>query len=214
MASATSLRSRRSAAQLHALAGVEREIRANDHNGRRKYLLDFSRAFRAYESVLASEQLPELLQQADIILIGDYHALPASQRFAASLIEQAARDTERPVVLGLETVFSRDQHILDEWLRDEIMKRNCTSASGLTWTGATSGSPSLPSCAMLGSTRRRFMGWIACRARTCAKSGRVIATLPPRSPRYDSAILMPSSRSCLVNRTLLQTICRGSSMSD
>src|SRR5207248_1146431 len=26
----------------------------------------------------------------------------------------------REIVLGLETVFSRDQHILDEWMRDEI----------------------------------------------------------------------------------------------
>ncbi|HYL16085.1 MAG TPA: ChaN family lipoprotein [Terriglobales bacterium] len=120
MASTASLRSRRSAAQLHALAGVEREIRASDHNGRRKYLRDFSQAFRAYDSVLAPDQLPELLQQADIVLIGDYHALPGSQRFAASLIEEVARGTERPVVLGLETVFSRDQHILDEWLRNEI----------------------------------------------------------------------------------------------
>src|SRR5437870_11437271 len=68
MASTASLRSRRSAAQLHALAGVEREIRANDHNGRRKYLLDFSQAFRSYDSVLASEQLSELLQKSDIIL--------------------------------------------------------------------------------------------------------------------------------------------------
>jgi hypothetical protein len=120
MASTASLRSRRSAAQLHALAGVEREIRANDHNGRRKYLLDFSQAFRSYDSVLASEKLSELLQESDIVLIGDYHALPASQRFAASLIEQLAQAIERPVVLGLETVFSRDQHILDEWLQSEI----------------------------------------------------------------------------------------------
>jgi hypothetical protein len=120
MASTASLRSRRSAAQLHALAGVEREIRANDHNGRCKYLRDFSQAFRSYDSVLASDQLPDLLQQADIVLIGDYHALPGSQRFAASLIEQVARGAERPVVVGLETVFSRDQHILDEWLRGEI----------------------------------------------------------------------------------------------
>ena len=69
------LRSRRSAAQLHAIAGVEREIRATDHNGRRKYLLDFSEAFRSYESILPPGKLSELIQQADILLIGDYHAL-------------------------------------------------------------------------------------------------------------------------------------------
>jgi len=120
MASTASLRSRRSAAQLHALVGVEREIRANDHNNRRKYLRDFSEAFRAYDSVLDPSQLKEAIQAADVVLIGDYHALPASQAFAASLLAQRAQLADRPVVLGLETIFSRDQHILDEWLRREI----------------------------------------------------------------------------------------------
>jgi uncharacterized iron-regulated protein len=120
MASTASLRSRRSAAQLHALAGVERQIRANDHNGRRKYLRDFSEAFRSYESVLELDKLPQLLRQADLLLIGDYHALPSSQRFAASLVEQLGAVTDRPLVVGLETVFSRDQHILHEWLHREI----------------------------------------------------------------------------------------------
>ena len=119
MSSTASLRSRRSAAQLHALAGVEREIRANDHNGRRKYLQDYSQAFRNYESVLQRDELSELLNGADIVLVGDYHALPSSQRFAAGLIEQVAQ-AARPVVVGVETVFARDQHILDEWLRGEI----------------------------------------------------------------------------------------------
>ena len=57
MAPISSLRLRRSEAQLHALAGVEREIRVNDPNGRRKYLRDFSRAFRSYESVIDHDQL-------------------------------------------------------------------------------------------------------------------------------------------------------------
>src|SRR5215469_3425157 len=116
----SSLRVRRSAGQLHALASVEREIRANDHNGRRKYLRAFSEAFASYQSVLDFQEVPELVRGADIVLVGDYHALPASQRFAASLLEQRALVGDRPVVLGLETVFSRDQHILDEWWRREI----------------------------------------------------------------------------------------------
>ena len=120
MATTTSLRSRRSAAQLHALASVEREIRAQDHNGRRKYLRDFTQAFRSYESVLDRKQLNCLVHSSDILLIGDYHALPASQRFAAALLEERAQPGDRPVVLGVETIFSRDQHILDEWWRREI----------------------------------------------------------------------------------------------
>ena len=120
MASTTNLRSRRSAAELHALAEVEREIRAQDSHGRRKYLREFSNAFGSYDSLLDSQQIQNAVRAADIVLIGDYHALPAAQRYAASLIEQRALAGDRPVVLGVETIFVRDQHILDEWWRREI----------------------------------------------------------------------------------------------
>jgi uncharacterized iron-regulated protein len=120
MSSTANLRSRRSAAQLHALAGVEREIRAQDSHSRPKYLREFNQAFRTYDSLLDSEQIHNVLHLADVVLIGDYHALPAAQRYAASLIEQRALAGDRPVVLGVETIFARDQHILDEWWRREI----------------------------------------------------------------------------------------------
>lgn len=119
MATTSALRWRRSAAQLHALAQVEREIRATDRNGRRKYLRDFNEAFRSYESVLRAGELPTCLAKAGTVLIGDYHALPASQKFAAQVVEILAQ-SGRPVVLGLETIFARDQHIVDEWMRNEI----------------------------------------------------------------------------------------------
>src|SRR5271163_571846 len=120
MASTVNLRSRRSAAQLHALAGVEREIRAQDSHSRRKYLREFAQAYSSYDSLLSSQQVHHALQAADVVLIGDYHALPAAQRYAASLVEQRALAGDRPVVLGVETIFARDQHILDEWWRREI----------------------------------------------------------------------------------------------
>jgi hypothetical protein len=120
MASTVHLRSRRSAGQLHALAGVEREIRAQDSHSRRKYLREFNQAFQSYDSVLDSQQLQNALHAADIVLIGDYHALPGAQRCAASILEQRALAGDRPVVLGVETMFARDQHILEEWWRREI----------------------------------------------------------------------------------------------
>lgn len=120
MASTANLRSRRSVAELHALAGVEREIRAVDAHSRRKYLREFNQAFRTYESVIDSNQISEAVHAADIVLIGDYHALPAAQRYAATLLERRALVGDRPVVLALETIFARDQHILDEWWRREI----------------------------------------------------------------------------------------------
>src|SRR5712691_6641718 len=120
MATTANLRSRRSAAQLHALAGVEREIRAQDSHNRRKYLREFNEAFRNYDSLLDSAQIQNSIGSADVVLIGDYHALPAAQRHAATLIEQRVLAGDRPVVLGVETIFARDQHILDEWWRREI----------------------------------------------------------------------------------------------
>jgi len=120
MASPSAVRSRRrSAGQLHALAGLQREIQAADPNGRRKYLKDFSEAFRDYESLLTLSQVEAELSQADVVLIGDYHALPASQRFAAQILAGLGK-RGRPVVLGVETIFARDQHILEEWTRGEI----------------------------------------------------------------------------------------------
>ncbi len=110
---------RRSAAQFYALASLQREIQATDPNGRRKYLRDFKEAFRDYDSLLSLAQVEAELCRADVVLIGDYHALPVSQRFAARILERLAK-CGRPVVLGLETVFARDQHIVDEWMRGEI----------------------------------------------------------------------------------------------
>jgi len=120
MANTTDLRSRRSAAQLHALEVVVREINVSDHNGRRKYLQDFNQSFRSYQSILDSQQWNDAICSADVVLIGDYHALPASQRSAGALLEQRTQPGDRPIVLGVETIFSRDQHILDEWWRREI----------------------------------------------------------------------------------------------
>jgi hypothetical protein len=120
MSSATNLRSRRSVAQLHALADVEREIRAQDSHSRRKYLREFSEAFRGYDSLLDGQQVQNAVRAADVVLIGDYHALPTAQRYAAALLEQRALAGDRPVVLGVETIFARDQHILEEWWRREI----------------------------------------------------------------------------------------------
>jgi len=120
MASTSSLRLRRSEAQLHALAGVEREIRVTILTAAENICRISAGLFRSYESVIDHDQLRATVAGADSVLIGDYHALPAAQRFAAALLEERAQPGDRPLVLGVETIFSRDQHILDEWWRREI----------------------------------------------------------------------------------------------
>jgi Haem-binding uptake, Tiki superfamily, ChaN len=111
---------RRTAAQQLALLQVKREISATDPHGRLKYVRDFSEAFREYRRALSSPEFRQRCSSAQVLLLGDYHALAASQEFAASLLAQLAQEKDRPVVLALEMVFSRDQFVLDEWLRGEI----------------------------------------------------------------------------------------------
>lgn len=113
-------RSRRTEAQWHAMASVGHELRLNDQSNRRKYLREYNQAFRSYQKVLSPAGVDAAIRSADIVLIGDYHALPNAQHFAAELLEKRCQPGDRPVVLGLEPVFSRDQHILDQWWRREI----------------------------------------------------------------------------------------------
>jgi hypothetical protein len=119
MATTGILRSRRSAAQRHAIASVEREIRAIDPATGRKYLRDFREAYRSYQKVIAASDVFREIAKAGVVLVGDYHALPNSQRYLALLLRDLKLH-ERPVVLGVEAIFSRDQHIVDEWCRGEI----------------------------------------------------------------------------------------------
>lgn len=111
---------RRNAGQLHAVAALQREIAAADALVRRKYVRDFSEAYRSYEAPLSEAQLAAALDAADVILMGDYHTLPASQLAVAELLRDLAARSPRPLVLGVEMVYARDQHILEEWLRGEI----------------------------------------------------------------------------------------------
>ena len=111
-------RTRQTAAQMHALAAVRRDMRRRDSAHGRKYVREFTEAFRTYDSVLSEKELDAKIASAATILIGDYHALPASQRFATELIEKVAQDHR--VVLGIEAVLSRDQSTLDAWWRREF----------------------------------------------------------------------------------------------
>lgn len=98
---------------------LERQIRSADPKSRRKYLGEFAAAFRKYERVISAADLTEKMLRADVLLVGDYHALPASQRYATRLLRELAAAGRAPV-LALEAVFARDQRILDSWMRREI----------------------------------------------------------------------------------------------
>jgi hypothetical protein len=103
---------------MRALAAVRKEVHSQDPAARSKYLREFAESFTKYDGALSEEQVLQKVSSTRIVLVGDYHALPASQRFVSELIEKVAR--ERKVVLALEAILARDQQILNSWWRREI----------------------------------------------------------------------------------------------
>jgi uncharacterized iron-regulated protein len=61
------------------------------------------------------------------LLVADYHALPASQLYAASLVEQLSVVRQRPLILALEAVYARDQRVLDAWRNGLLDERELRS---------------------------------------------------------------------------------------
>lgn len=106
---------RRSAAERRVLLPLQREIGAVDGVSRRKYVEDFNQAYRTYERVIGNEEVLRFCASADTLLVTDFHALDSCQFFLCELLEQLAEIQKRPLTLLLEAVFTRDQHILDEW---------------------------------------------------------------------------------------------------
>lgn len=98
---------------------LKREISQIDRNSRRKYIRDFDEEYSSYENISSLDDLIMAAYQADIIYIGDYHALKQSQVFAARMVEEIARRS-RKVHLGMEMIFGRNQRVLDLWMAGEM----------------------------------------------------------------------------------------------
>jgi uncharacterized iron-regulated protein len=127
MGSYSHLHQRRSAAQLYAVWQVERELRSAAPHSGGKYIRVFAEAFQTYCTRLSRSELLQDLLGADVLLVADYHALPASQNYTASLIEQLSAAKQRPLALALEAIFARDQRVLDAWSKRRIDERELRS---------------------------------------------------------------------------------------
>src|SRR5262249_15630866 len=105
--------------QRATVARLRREIGDVDRNSRRRYIREFYAEFNRYESPASWDDLVIACYKSDIIYVGDYHALPAAQEFAARLLEAIAVRS-RQVVLGLEMVYGRHQPLLERYMRGEM----------------------------------------------------------------------------------------------
>src|SRR2546428_9463782 len=103
------------ALQSATVARVKKDILGVDGNARKRYIRDFHEEFNRLQDPSSFDDLVVACYKADIVYIGDYHALPASQEFAARpLREITARSGE--VVLCMERVSTRSQNILRRFM--------------------------------------------------------------------------------------------------
>lgn len=114
---------RRSVAEKRALLPLQRQINSVDGLSRRKYLQDFTDAYRTYQRVISTQALIRFCSEADTLLVSDFHALDSCQAFVSELLRELSATRSRPLALLLESVFTRDQHIVDEWQSGSISDR-------------------------------------------------------------------------------------------
>ena len=98
---------------------LKREILGLDRNSRKRYIREFHEEFNDYESPSSLDDLTIACYKSDIVYIGDYHALPESQAFAAWLLRDIA-SRSREVVFCLEMVYGRNQRTLDRYMSGDI----------------------------------------------------------------------------------------------
>src|SRR5262249_37932824 len=85
----------------------------------RKYIKEFTREFQTFENVCNARDIVEAARGANLIWIGDYHALGQTQAYAAKFIRQLAGNKNN-LIVAVEPVFARDQEILDRWMNGII----------------------------------------------------------------------------------------------
>ncbi|HYV19379.1 MAG TPA: ChaN family lipoprotein [Verrucomicrobiae bacterium] len=101
------------------VARLRREIGDVDRTSRRGYIKEFHSSIGRYQAPASWDDLVIACYRADLVYIGDYHALPSAQETAARLI-QAIAERSRAVVLGVEMVYGRHQRLLDRYMNGEL----------------------------------------------------------------------------------------------
>jgi len=106
----------------------------------RKYIEEFSQEFDSFEAICQPNDLLTDALDANLVWVGDYHALTKSQLYAADLLTRIARRKDR-VALAVEPIFARNQDVLNLWMAGKISEEEFLSRVryqdewGCDWTG-------------------------------------------------------------------------------
>jgi hypothetical protein len=99
------------ARQRDAVSRLKKDLFGADGSLRHPYFRDLRRDLSYPFESAKLDQVRAAARAADVVYVGDFHADPACQRFAADLLEHVASRSR--VALGVEFVFTRQQEILE-----------------------------------------------------------------------------------------------------
>jgi uncharacterized iron-regulated protein len=96
----------------------------------------YKRATARFEGITTLEAVKNAVRAADVVLVGDYHTLPAAQATFLDLVQHALKSPRR-IVLGVEFLESRYQPLLDKYLRHRASEDSLVAKSAMApfWDG-------------------------------------------------------------------------------
>lgn len=106
------------ARQKKAADTLRREVLGPGLSRRHPYFRDLNRELSASPDPIPIDDLIEACEASDIVYLGDFHSDPACQSFAAEILSHLAR--RFPVALGVEFLYTRQQRLLDAFLRGQL----------------------------------------------------------------------------------------------
>jgi hypothetical protein len=126
--------------QRRAAEALRRELLGSRATLDRPYVDAFDRRLRDYRVCATRSEIERVAATADVVYVGDFHAVPAYQQYTAGLLERLAR-RRAPLTLGIEFVYTRQQRLLDQRqqgaLQDDEFRRRIhyDEEWGYPWEG-------------------------------------------------------------------------------
>src|SRR5262245_33026004 len=105
--------------QRAAVRRIQTDIGEIHPSPSRKYIQEFTDEFGVFESVCSPEIVLRQAVDANLIWVGDYHALAKSQIYVVDLLKEVAQYRDN-VAIAVEPIFARNQEILDQWMSGKI----------------------------------------------------------------------------------------------
>src|SRR5262249_25374386 len=123
-----------------AVRRIQTDIGEIHPSPRQKYIQEFSHEFDTFNLVCALEDVVAEASRANLVWVGDYHALTKSQLFVVDLLQQIS-EAHKNVALAVEPIFARNQEVLDHWMAGTITEQEFLERVryeeewGCDWTG-------------------------------------------------------------------------------